>query len=126
MGELSSQIGIFVRKAEAEITQAAIERLEELFGRIVDATPVDSGRARGNWICSIGSPARGESGSPDRTGARTKAKIHAVLSGVKAGDAPDIFFVNNTPYIEKLEYGASEQSPSGMVRLAVQMMEQKR
>ena len=40
----------------------------ELLRRLIMRTPVDSGRARGNWQASVGTPATGETGTTDKSG----------------------------------------------------------
>lgn len=83
----------------------------ELFTLVIDATPVDTGRARGNWQTTVGQPAQGV---VDRRG--SSVAIAEVVANL--GSLSDVvFMVNNLPYIERLEYdGWSAQAPAGMMR----------
>lgn len=93
---------------------------------VVLATPVDTGRARANWVVQLGSPYRqtiapfvpGEKGSTG--GANAQAAINqgqAALADVKSGD--QIFISNNLPYITRLNQGWSAQAPAAFVEQAV-------
>ena len=94
---------------------------------VVLSTPVDTGRARSNWIAQIGSapdqvveayaPGEGgSSGAQNATGAMSQAA--AVISGYTSGQ--EIHIANNLPYIQKLNTGSSAQAPAGFVEKAVQ------
>ena len=85
----------------------------ELFSSIIKDTPVDTGRARGNWQTSIGAPKDGEI---NRDGAGP-ALAEAASETAKFGMGKVIYLANGLPYIYRLEYlGWSKQSPDGMAR----------
>ncbi len=105
----------------------------KLYQRILMLTPVDTGRARGNWQMDIG---RWPSGALDvgkgkpgqsknrkrrpnlRSGEKKQvASADRKLAGLKLGQS--IFIGNNLPYITLLELGSSTQSPHGMVERAM-------
>lgn len=69
---------------------------------LVQQTPVDTGRARSNWLPSLNLPRN------DTVEANAKPPIEPVLSGYKIGDT--IFIANNLPYIERLNNGWSKQN----------------
>jgi hypothetical protein len=81
----------------------------EIFKRVVQRTPVDTGLARGNWLPSTGSPSEAVTDTKDKSGNKTIQNIKAVVEQAK-GDEP-LFLVNNLPYIEKLEYGRYPKNP---------------
>src|SRR5690348_12134846 len=83
----------------------------DVFSRVIKRTPVDTGRARGNWQASIGAQAVGEVATTDKSGASTVAAAQAVTSQAKAGDV--VWLINNVPYIRRLETGWSKQAPAG-------------
>lgn len=107
----------------------------------VTATPIDTGRARANWIVSIGSPdsgtveesKSGERGSEARGAANAQIAINQAQTvlgiGISASGrdskgrftskVPEIFIANNLPYIVPLDRGSSQQAPEGMTRAAV-------
>ncbi len=86
----------------------------DLDARIVLGTPVDTGRARGNWFPTVGTPSgRVDLKAADKSGAAAIGAAQGVVAGVKLGDV--IWFTNNLPYILPLENGHSGQAPQGMV-----------
>lgn len=103
-----------------DFTSGALKRFDrfrraftlELFNSVILDTPVDTGRARGNWQTTTGSPASGEL---DREGAQPATnEVLSVVSGSPIEGA--VCLTNNLPYAEKLEFGSSDQAPEGMVR----------
>ena len=78
---------------------------------ITKKTPVDTGRARGNWNFSVG--------SPDSTIDENATKIKPAK--LKKGDGlEDIYITNNLPYIKRLEDGHSKiKAPKGMVKVTL-------
>ena len=104
----------FATKANADIKLVIQKISMEAFKRIIYRTPVDTGRARANWGCTIGKPRTGmQVESTDKSGAATTAAMVATVQGIK-GDG-SVFLVNNVPYIHELEKGSSQKSPQGMV-----------
>jgi len=129
------QLGAELRKAleknknltDFKINRAIKITAIKIWGDIILATPVDTGRARGNWFVGLN--------VTDKTG------------GIKANKGPNyvakqlpkdvtnqkVFLYNNLPYIEKLEFGGygsedtektnsqgfSKQAPQGMVRVSL-------
>lgn len=85
---------------------------------IVFATPVDTGRARGNWRVGIGSPSFAVSEATDQSGAGTVSAGASVISTWKIGKGP-IFISNSVPYIVDLDRGTSAQAPNGMSAAAI-------
>jgi len=77
------------------------------------ATPVDTGRARGNWLVGLNFPVEAEAESEDRGGGSTIAAGNADIARARAVD--DIWLSNNLPYITKLNEGSSFQAPVGFV-----------
>lgn len=95
---------------------------------VVLSTPVDTGRARSNWIASIGLPAteerepyapgeklgRGEGANAQAAIAQAQAEILTRRMG------QDIYISNNLPYIGRLDEGSSAQAPANFVAKAIQ------
>jgi len=90
--------------------------LEVLRG-VVKRTPVDSGRARGNWQASISKPISREVDRKDKTGSSTVSEE----SGTVQSSSPDdtLYLTNNVPYILILEDGRSNQAPNGMLKVTL-------
>ena len=89
----------------------------EALNRIVLKTPVDTGRARGNWNVLIGTGDEEDADdSEDKSGAAAISRGGDVIGGyARETGFPVISIYNNLPYIERLEDGYSDQTPEGMV-----------
>jgi len=83
----------------------------DLLDRIIRRTPVDTGRARGNWQVSLGSPAGGVLETNDKGGQDARRRGKAVLDAYAASAAASgnpftvIWLSNNLPYVVVLEEG---------------------
>ena len=102
---------------------------------IVIGTPVDEGRARNNWFLTTGAP------SSKSTTSKSKGlgAIRSIRQMPKRVINQKMFFTNNLPYIETLEYGGypspnngkktasgfSKQAPNGWVRKTLKEMAKK-
>lgn len=88
-----------------------------MYEEVVMKTPVDTGRARGNWHITM----------DVQSGTVLERKTQGPLQGetqklrVIKGDSK-IYIQNNLPYILALEYGHSKQAPKGMLRKTVLQM----
>ncbi|NMZ77476.1 HK97 gp10 family phage protein [Pseudomonas nitroreducens] len=85
----------------------------DFFSGTVKDTPVDTGRARGNWVTTTDKPAQGEINREDKSGSSV---ISEIVAKTPEGAGQETFMSNSLPYIDKLEYGSSKQAPNGMVR----------
>ena len=116
-GHFAIDLKRFGEKAEANVERIFQKVALDLFRGVVMSTPVDTGRARGNWQVTLGAPASGEvnvTGSALGVGAASVA--HGAETVKRAKGDVSIFLTNNLPYIRALEYGHSKQAPNGMVR----------
>ena len=105
------------RMLEDRANKAVRALMLEVTKRIVMRTPVDTGRARGNWNVGIGNPDRAVSENGDKNGGGTIARGEVVIESAN-GEQP-FFITNSLPYIVPLEDGWSKQAPAGMVKLTV-------
>lgn len=117
----------------AKLTNASLDETGrtialDLFTAIQKDTPVKSGRARGSWQTTMGTPA---SGDPIRTLSDAKAELDSTVQSFKMGRV--IYLTSNLVYIGKLEFGGygtgqystskttrdgySVQAPYGMARV---------
>lgn len=85
----------------------------EVSRRIVIRTPVDTGRAIGNWLPSVNSFRTETIERLDPSGGQVLAEVAAVVAGHVPGQ--DLTLANNVNYIRYLEEGSSQKSPAGMV-----------
>ena len=95
---------------------------------VVIGTPVDTGRARSNWIVSKGVPAEGTL-SPYAPGTKLGIgetgnlkgaldQANAEVVAYKLKDGP-LWIVNNLHYIGLLDGGSSRQAPAGITAIGV-------
>jgi hypothetical protein len=119
-------------KRRASVSERNVDRVIREVALIADRelvlqTPVDTGRARSNWIVTIGSPAtevippyspgsKGSSGSENANAAIAQGSL--VIAQRRSGE--DISISNNVPYIGLLNQGSSAQAPAQFVQAAVQ------
>ena len=87
--------------------EASVTLALTLDRKIVERTPVDTGRARANWFVAEGAPR-----------IETTTATTPVARPPLTGDSV-IYITNSLPYIVPLEYGHSGQAPNGMVRIAL-------
>ena len=93
--------------------------LLKLSRSVVFMTPVDEGRAQGNWFASsngFDSTRISEDTGPNMS------QISSIADGI-AGNT--FYLINNLPYIGRLEFeGHSRQAPAGMVRVSIENFQQ--
>ncbi len=117
MGEFSLRIRARSNEIVAKVDETVRRVALAADQAVVMATPVDTGRARSNWIVRIG-----EASSEVREAAEVGSVLaegQAVISQYKGGSS--IHITNNLPYINRLNEGWSAQAPSGFVETAVQI-----
>lgn len=113
----SAQIAEFVARAKGNADLVVRKVALDMFSRVIEKTPVDSGRAKSSWLVAINSIPTGDPGTIDKSGAPSFARVNAEVVGLKAGDT--IAMTSSLAYSRRLEYGWSKQAPEGMVRLTV-------
>jgi hypothetical protein len=101
----------------------------DIHRKIVERTPVDTGRAKANNQISIGSVPNTTTEDKDtsplgQAGAGTLSAANISADKFNLGDS--IFVYNNVEYILPLEYGSSKkQAPAGMFRISFEEIVQK-
>lgn len=113
MTRFSAKIDQWAKMSKASVSRVVRGSTMEIGSRAIDASPVDTGRFKGNWQLNE----RGfDENRLDPSGAQTKAKIQAAIAQSEVGAVNSL--INNLPYAERLEYGHSKQAPSppGIVR----------
>ena len=110
----STDIRKWADKAQKGYVDVASAALYQISSEIIRRTPVDTGRARGNWFAEIGKAHNGTTESKTANFSDVESKsINSI------GDI--FFFTNNLPYIKSLEFeGHSKQAPAGMVRVSIE------
>ena len=96
----------YCKDKEVELKDVRKTYAFALYSSIVKKTPVDTGRARGNWNITVG--------HDDTTAStRTKPQFKNVDEVPKVEGDETIYISNNLPYITKLEYGGYPNPPKG-------------
>lgn len=135
MVELEANIEAF-NKAMLAIADEQVPETANKFKRVVALkvlrgvvlkSPVDTGRFRGNWHVSLGSPTSSEVkgaegiGAPDKSPAAAAATVAGLenkeIVQVKFGQ--NLWINNNVPYAGRIENGHSQQAPGGVVALTL-------
>ena len=86
MSTFSLDISKWVAKAQGNADQVVREVSAEVFNRVIERTPYQTGRAKGGWQAGINETVHGETGIKDKNGGTTKANMRAVVANAKAGD----------------------------------------
>lgn len=98
--------------------------------QVVMGTPVDTGRARSNWVVSVGMPFEGELepyapgeklgiGEGANAGAAIAQGQRVIAENQWITDGESIFITNNVHYIGLLNDGSSPQAPPYYVEQAI-------
>lgn len=106
----------------------------EVMKRVIEKSPVQTGRFRANWFVGYGTADTSTSENTDVNGKQTVTANAAVITGLKV-DGKTIWITNSLPYASVLEYGKfgtgdyaterstrdgySVQAPYGMVRVTL-------
>lgn len=121
-GSFALSLAEFAQQATEAIDASLREIVIELGGSLIRMSPVDTGRFRGNWQFSVDTPASGTLDEADPSGSAATARLIGDSIAFHAGESA--FIVNNLPYAIPLEFGHSDQSPGGMVRITVARFQQ--
>lgn len=112
----SADIRQLVAKYKTRVNDVVKQSVQELSERVVQGNPVDTGFSRASWWSSVDN-SRTSHPSPPTPGAGGAA---AISPGDIAAAPGHVFQLRNgAAYIRRLEYGHSQQKPSGWVRLAI-------
>jgi hypothetical protein len=112
------QAAAIAERLRAMIAEAASTLVVEVTANLIEATPVDTGHARANWVPSVGEPFSGEV-----DGAAAQAAGMIAVTAYKLGDGP-LNVTNNTDYIEALIAGSSSQAAAGWDLTAIDQAQQ--
>ncbi len=126
--EFRADLSKFARAMNAEVKETVLKVAFTLFGKIVVASPVDTGAYRASHQIAINNPSESvvkpEKGKKfQKRGATTRAMKQT--KKLKNYDLQDIIWIsNNLPYAVRIEHGWSkEQAPKGVYGLSIQVVE---
>ena len=107
----------FAEKAGAQADLVIRKVALDITSRVVDRSPVDTGRFRANWTLQIGAIDYTTTQAVDPGGEATASRLASALPKTVTGTV--IYIANSLPYAWRLETGYSKQAPAGMVGLTV-------
>lgn len=115
--------GFSIRVELTEFASDEIRKLGMLADQaIVAATPFKNGQAKANWLTSINEPEtriNDNASTFDRSGSYSLALAKSVTDGYPLNELPDLWIVNNLPYIGRLNDGWSAQAGSKYIETAI-------
>lgn len=92
----------------------------ETASQLAEATPVDTGHAKSNWIPTLDAPVAEVFGS--KAAVSTAGRFlgqSEVFASFKAGVTRRVYITNKVPYIQVLNGGSSRQAPKFFVQKAI-------
>lgn len=122
--DLSKKMERLSRAIPVNVKRGLKETVLVIDQALVTSTPVDTGRARANWIVGTGpSTAAIDAYFPGKGGATAAANAEAALQQARdfldGADVSVIYISNNLEYIQYLNEGSSAQAPAGFIEAAV-------
>ena len=115
--QFSERIRQIAQGVAVNVDREVIKTAGVIISTVIPATPVDTGRARGNWQVSVGEPVTQPRERLDKTGGGAISEGISRASSYRRGQT--IFITNNVPYIGMLNAGSSSQAPANFVEMAV-------
>jgi hypothetical protein len=124
--EFSKRMRKIAASIEVNSSNTAKKAALAIDAQVVVATPVDTGRARANWLVGIDAPKtqiendfqEGKGGS-SAASVTSEALSKAKFEILKKRPGQIIFISNNLNYISDLNRGTSAQAPAGFVETAI-------
>lgn len=114
----AAQVAAFAQRAKGNADLVVRKIALDMFSRVIQKSPVASGRFKSSWVVAINSIPTDDPGTIDKSGDPSIVRVNAAVTELKAGDV--ITMVSNLSYSRRLEFGWSKQAPAGMVRLTIQ------
>jgi len=106
MGDVKKMISDNKKQANKDIRAVYLSGLTS----IIKATPVEEGRARNNWFLTVGNPSGLFGRNKDKSGGGSQSSANSIPGDVLN---KKVYFTNNLPYIETLEYGGYPNPSKG-------------
>lgn len=120
-GSFSLQLDQFKQKTLAAIEQTVQDVIIQIGESVINLSPVDTGRFKGNWQFTVGAPSNQSLIRYDKEGNEAIADLLSKVNQFELGQVA--YIVNNLVYAISLEYGHSSQAPSGVARITIAQFE---
>lgn len=121
-GSFAAQLQQFSIKTQEKMDAVFQDIVIEIGESVIMLSPVDTGRFKGNWQLTIDAPSNQSLINYDKQGFATLERLVNVANTLEIGQKA--FIVNNLRYAIPLEYGHSDQAPSGVVRVTLARFQQ--
>lgn len=116
-GSFRLDVADFAKQAGDNADDAVRRIVLDLHARIVEKSPVDTGRFKANWQYSVNAKA---TGTIDGNWTSERRAPPPETPKIAAGAFGKVHYIcNNLPYSQRLENGYSKQAPIGMVGLTL-------
>ena len=117
----AAEIRRFTDKAEKDTDKVVRAITFGLFREVIQRTPVDTGRLKGNWQATQGAPAYGTATATDKDGNTTITRMAAGIGGWGSVT----YLANNVVYGPRIEWDghSSVKAPQGMVRVSLRRIQ---
>jgi len=121
-GQFALDVKALIAKTTARADETVRAVTLELFSEVIQRTPVDTGRLKGNWQTTVGAPANGVTDRLDTSGDLAIAEAKGGIGGL----GTITYLSNNLPYAYRIEYEgwSHTKAPAGMVRVSMARIEQ--
>ena len=107
----------YVAKTKKDVTEVIQSTAIVMFRDVIFDSPVDTGRFRANWFCTVNNPTGKVVYNPDEIYPPDAQIVDRMIKKVESAKSPKTYYLtNNLPYAYNLEMGSSNQAPQGMVR----------
>jgi hypothetical protein len=116
-GSFSLDISNFIARTQGNLDQTVRQAVALVAQELDQRTPRDTGRLAANWVFGKFSPPTTTINSVELSVGAVARRIAGESAGLKAGE--EAWIVNNMPYAGRIEYGYSQKSPAGMVRVTL-------
>jgi len=118
-----AQFTLDVRRLGAQAPAKALSQFVrgvalEAGKRIIQRTPVDTGRARGSWQTTMGAPAAVNVERIDKSGASAQRELFDVSAQLSLTPYTPLYITSNLPYIRVLEFGLYPKAGDRVERFA--------
>lgn len=112
-------LGKSKEQTERALTDAVSDAVGEMFGKVIEDTPVDTGQLVGNYSAGIGTVRTSfVMGKVDPGKVSTIQKVKSETKKFDVNKHKSIQLANSAPYLAAIEFGhKSKQAPQGMVRI---------
>jgi hypothetical protein len=111
MGSFADQIARFAAETKDKADAVVHETVLDVGQRLIDRSPIDTGRFKSNWRYGLETPDR------HTTTETNQRKLQNTEELPKAAGGFVHYVTNSLPYGPALERGHSKQAPQGMVAL---------